>query len=90
MEGGHALIIERHSTTYKDVQYDAEAPDVDLGACIYLGIQELRRSKVERAAEGREVLCGIVEVRETEVDNLDIPCLRDEDVLDFEVYETLW
>lgn len=85
MQRRHALIVERHLAANEDIQDDAEGPDVDLGTGVRLCIQELGRGKVERAAEGREVRGWRIEVREAEVDDLDVAGLGDEDVLNLQV-----
>ena len=85
MKRGHALVVERHFPTYEHVEHDAEAPHVDLGPGVDFGVEELGRGEVERAAEGGEMVDGVVEVGEAKVDELDVPRLRDKDVLDFEI-----
>ena len=85
VQSGHALVVERNFAAHEDVQDDAERPHVDLGASVRLGVEELGRGKVERAAERRQVRHGRVQVRQAKVDDLDVARLRDEDVLDLEV-----
>jgi len=51
MKRGHALVIKRDFTAYKDIQHYAKAPDVDLRTSINFGAEELWCSKVEGATE---------------------------------------
>ena len=76
MQGGHALVVERNLAAYKNVQDHAETPDVDFRSCVYLRVQELGGGKIERATERRQMVGRVIEVRETEVNYLDIPRLR--------------
>ena len=85
MEGGHTLIVKGDLAADEDVEDDAKAPDVDLGAGVDLGIEEFGSGKVERSTEGAEAGGGIVEVGEAKVDDFDVAGLGDEDVFDFEV-----
>lgn len=41
MERWHALVVEWYLATNEDVEHDAKRPDVDLGAGVYFGVQEL-------------------------------------------------
>lgn len=75
MKGRHALIVERHLATYENIQDDAKTPHIHFRASVYFCVQELRRRKVQRATERRQMLNRIIEVRQTEVDDLDVPSL---------------
>ena len=85
MEGGHALIVKGDLAADEDVEDDAKAPDVDLGAGVDLGVKEFGGSKVERSTEGAEAGGGVIEVGEAKVDDFDVAGLGDEDVFDLEV-----
>ena len=52
MKCWHGLVVKGYLSTHKDVEYDSETPDIDLGTSIDLSIQQLGGGKVERPAEG--------------------------------------
>jgi len=85
MQRRHALIVEGHLAANKDVEHDAETPNVDLGTGVGLGVEEFGGGKIEGTAEGGEMRGGRVEVREAKVDDFDVARFGDEDVLDFEI-----
>lgn len=39
VKSGHALVVEGHLAAYEDVEDDTEAPDVDLGSSVGLGVE---------------------------------------------------
>lgn len=47
MERRHALIVKWYLATDEDVEDDTENPHIDFGASVSLGVQNLRRRKVE-------------------------------------------
>ena len=83
------MIVERHFAADKDVKHDAKAPNIHFGPSVHFCIQEFWCSEVEGTTECRQVLRGVVEIRETEVNDLDISCLRDENILNLEIYDRL-
>lgn len=52
MQRRHALIVEWHLSTHEDVEDDSEAPYIDLGTGVRLGIEELGGGKVKGTTEG--------------------------------------
>ena len=62
MKRRHALIVKWHLAAYKHVHHHTKAPYVNLGSGIHFGIEKLRRSKIEGAAECREMSDRIVKV----------------------------
>lgn len=87
VQGRHGLIVEWHFATDQHVENDAKAPHVDFGPSVDFGVQQLWRSKIQRPAEGGKVRMGRVQIRQAEVDNLDVSSFTDENVLDFQVYK---
>lgn len=47
----HALVIERHLSADEDVQYNAETPDINLGASILLSLEQFWGGKVQTSTE---------------------------------------
>lgn len=89
VEGGHALVVKGHFAADKHIEDDAEAPEVDFGSGVRFGVEELWGGKVEGAAERGELGVLGVEVREAKVDDFDVACFGDENVLDLEVYQNI-
>ena len=85
MQGWHALIVEGDLPTDEDVEDDSETPDVDFGTGVETSVEEFGGGEVERTAEGGKLGVRGEEVGETEVDDLDVSRVGDEDVLDLEV-----
>lgn len=87
MESGHVLVVKRNLAAHQHKQNDAKAPYVNLGSGIRPCLQKLRRGKVQTAAVCLEfpILLWGEKVAETEIDNLDVASLADQDVLDLQV-----
>lgn len=85
MESGHALIIKGDLTTDQDVQDNSKTPDVDFGAGILPGLQELRSGKVQTSTKRLQGASRGKQVAETKIDDLDVSILADEDVLNLQV-----
>ena len=85
MQGWHALVVERHLAANQDIQDDSKTPHIDLGPSVDLRVEEFWCSEVQRAAERRKMVDGVVQIGETEVDDLDVARVRDEDVLNLQV-----
>ena len=64
MQGRHALVV---FATYEDVEDDAKAPDIDFWPRIDPCVEQLWRSKVERAAKSGELGYGVIEIGEAEM-----------------------
>lgn len=47
----HALVVERHLAADEDVQYNAETPDINLGASILLSLEQFWGGKVQTSTE---------------------------------------
>lgn len=88
MQRRHTLVVKRYLPTHQHIEHDSETPYVHLRTRVDLRVEELRRRKVKRTTEGAEAVGGVVEVRETEVNDLDVARVRDEDVLDLEIWKT--
>lgn len=89
MKGGHALIVEWHFATYKNIEHHTETPYVDLRTSIHFRIEEFWSCEIEGATKCCEVLDRVVQIGETKVNYLDVSGLRNENVLDLKVYKTL-
>jgi hypothetical protein len=85
MQLRHALVVKRHFTTHQDIQDNAETPHVDLGPSVLLCLEQLWRSKVQTSAEGLQLAPRREQVAQTEIDNLDVARLADEDILNLQV-----
>jgi hypothetical protein len=79
------LIVEGHFATHENIENDAETPDIDLWAGIDFRVEKLGCGKVERAAERSEVVDGVEQIRQAEIDELDVSSLGNKDILDFQV-----
>ena len=85
MQCWHALIVEGDFAAYEDVEDYPERPDVNLGTGVDFGVQQLGSSEVEGPAERGEVGGRVPEIGQPKIDDLDIPGLGDQDVLDLQV-----
>ena len=47
----HALVVERQLAADEDVQYNAETPDINLGASILLSLEQFWGGKVQTSTE---------------------------------------
>lgn len=79
------MVVERHLSADKHVKHDAKTPYVHLWARVDLRVQELRSGEIKGATEGGKMRKRFEEVREAEIDDLDVPRLRNEDIFDFEI-----
>jgi len=79
------LIVERDLSTDEDVEDDSETPDVDFGTSVETSVEEFGSGEVEGTAEGRELGVRGEEVGESEVDDLDVSRVGDEDILDLKI-----
>jgi len=79
------LIVKRDFATNEDIQHHTKTPNIDLWARVDLGIKQLRCSEVKGAAESGKVADWVVEVGKSKIDDLDVACLRDKDVLNLEI-----
>lgn len=87
MQCRHALVVKGDLSTYEDVEDDAKAPDVDFWPRIHPCVEQLRSSKVERAAKGGQLGYGIIEIGKAEIYYFDVAGLGYKDVFDFEIWE---
>nr|CAB3483086.1 unnamed protein product [Digitaria exilis] len=86
--GGDVVLGEREGASEENVEDDPARPDVGLGAVVALVPKHLRRDVPRRAAERvqQPVGAGVVGERaESEVDDLEVPGVVDEQVLGLEV-----
>lgn len=83
----HTLVVKGDLATYEDVEDDAKAPDVDFWPRIHPCVEQLWRSKVERAAKSGELGYGVIEIGEAEIYYFDVAGLGYKDVFDFEIWE---
>jgi hypothetical protein len=81
----HALVIERHLAAHQDIQNDTEAPYINFGSSVLLGLQQLWGSKVQTSTESLEVIPRRKKVAQPKVDDFDIAGFADENVLDLEI-----
>lgn len=79
------MVIKRYLAANQHVEDNTKAPNVDFGASVGAGLEQLGGGKVETAAEGLEVATRGKEVAQTKVNDFDISRLADEDVFDFQV-----
>lgn len=75
MKSWHTLVVEWNFATYKDVKNDAKGPNIYFWTRIYLGIQELWRGEIKGTTERGQMVGGIVEIRKSKINNLDITSL---------------
>jgi hypothetical protein len=81
----HALVVERHLTTHQDIENDAKTPNVDLGPGILLRLQQFRSCEIQAPAKRLELVTWREQVAKTKVDDLNVACLANQNVLDLEV-----
>ena len=86
MQRRHALIVERHLAAHEHIQHDPETPHIDFWPSVEPRVEQLRRGKVERSAERRQLGRRRKQVGQTKVDDLDVARVGDEDVLDLEIW----
>lgn len=79
------MVVKGDLAAHQNVKHDTEAPHIDFRPSIGPGLEELGRCEVETSAEGFEMAARSKKVAESEVDDLDISRLTDEDVLDLEI-----
>ena len=73
MQCWHALIIKRDFATDQNIEHNSEAPDIDFGTGVNLGVEQLGSGEIQGTAECRQMVGRVVEIGETEVDDLDVP-----------------
>lgn len=82
MESLHALIIKGNFSADQNIQNNTETPNVNLRACIRLGLQQFWCRKVKTAAERLQVRFWCKQVAQAEIDYFYITSLAYENVLD--------
>lgn len=86
MQSRHTLIVERNLSADQDVKNDSKTPNIHFWTSVSLCIEKLWCRKVERSTEGTQMRVRRKEIRETEIDDLDVSSFRDEDVFNLEIY----
>ena len=76
MQRRHTLIIKKNLPTNQDIQNNTKTPNINFRTSIHLRIQEFRRSEIHRTTESREIGRGVIQIRQSKVDNFDISSLR--------------
>jgi hypothetical protein len=80
-----ALVLEREIAAQHGIEHDPTAPNIDLEGRIRLLGEHFGGSVARTATSRGELFILLVEVAESEIDELDGVVLADEDVLGFEV-----
>ena len=84
-QGLHVFVLERQPTTEHDIQNHTAAPHVDLRTRIKSSTDDLRRGVIGTPAAGLEEVAVLDLVRESEVGNLHVQVVVEEDVLRLQV-----
>ena len=85
MKCWHTLVIKRNLAADKDVKNNAETPNVHFRSRVSSRLKKLWCGKVQTATERFEVAAWCKEIAKPEVDDLDVPRLTNEDVLNLQV-----
>jgi len=81
----HALVVKGHLTAHKDVEDNAETPNIDFGASVLLGLEQFWSGKVQTSTKCLELVSGGEEVAQAKIDDLDVAHFTDENVLNLQV-----
>jgi hypothetical protein len=81
----HTLVVKGYLATDQDIENDAKAPDIYFGTCVLLGLQQLWCGKIQAATKRREQALWREEIAQPEINDLDIPRLTDENILDLQI-----
>lgn len=85
MQRWHTLVVERDLATDQHVQHNSKTPYIHLRPGVNLRIEKLRSGEVERTTECRKMMGWVIEIGQAEVDDLNVACLRNENVLNLEI-----
>jgi hypothetical protein len=79
------LVVKQDFAT--NIQYHTKTPNIDFWVHVDLGIENFGCRKVGGPAKSGEVCHWVIEIGEPKIDDLNVACLRNDNILKLEIYQ---